>query len=156
MNTIGVRPRLSPAAWARRIRKAWLKVARETAAPTAVTIQNRAPRLLSWSQPMGGRALAPPASSDFGSLTPRTSRPTEIAPGITAHQNTARMLFASSAINPMAISGPAKAPTVSSAWRTPKAAPRIALGVTSATRASRGAPRMPLPIRSTTRAASTS
>ena len=48
------------------------------------------------------------------------------------------------------------APTVSSDWRRPKAAPRIAAGVRSAMSASRGAPRMPLPMRSTKRAAKTS
>ncbi len=54
------------------------------------------------------------------------------------------------------MSGPANAPTVSSDWRKPKAAPRTASGVRSAISASRGAPRMPLPMRSTKRAKKTS
>ena len=58
-------------------------------------------------------------------------------------------------MRPIAMSGPKNAPTVSSAWRNPKAAPRISLGVMSAMSASRGAPRMPLPTRSVKRAANT-
>jgi hypothetical protein len=54
-----------------------------------------------------------------------------------------------------ASSGPRNAPTVSSDWRSPNAAPRRWGGVTSATSASRGAPRMPLPTRSRTRAVTT-
>ena len=43
---------------------------------------------------------------------------------MTATQNTTRKAPAVAAISAMAISGPTKAPTVSSAWRRPKAAPR--------------------------------
>jgi hypothetical protein len=41
--------------------------------------------------------------------------------GTVATQNTARKSFAHSSIRALAISGPAKAPTVSSDWRRPKA-----------------------------------
>ena len=47
------------------------------------------------------------------------------------------------------------APTESSDWRRPNAAPRSAGGAMSATSASRGAPRMPLPTRSTNRPVNT-
>ncbi len=63
------------------------------------------------------------------------------------------MSLASQTIRPIAASGASSAPTVSSAWRRPKARPRISGGVSSAIIASRGAPRMPLPMRSTKRAA---
>ena len=56
----------------------------------------------------------------------------------------------------IASSGPSRcAPTVSSACRRPKLAPRTVGGVMSAISASRGAPRMPLPTRSAKRAATT-
>jgi len=55
----------------------------------------------------------------------------------------------------MAISGPTKAPIVSSVWRRPKLAPRSSGGAMSAISASRGAPRTPLPTRSRNRAAAT-
>ena len=76
-------------------------------------------------------------------------------PGIIATQKIARKSFAHSTIKPIASSGPMKAPTVSSDWRNPNAAPRMPGGARSATSASRGAPRMPLPMRSISRAAST-
>lgn len=58
-----------------------------------------------------------------GSRTPSTSSSTASRPGTTATQNTARKSPAHSHIRPTASSGPAKAPTVSSDWRRPKAAP---------------------------------
>ena len=76
-------------------------------------------------------------------------------PGTIATQKIARKSFAQSSIRPMASSGPMNAPTVSSDWRSPNAAPRMPGGARSATSASRGAPRMPLPTRSISRAAST-
>jgi hypothetical protein len=90
-----------------------------------------------------------------GSRTPTSSSSTASAPGIAATQKTARKSLAHSSISTVASRGPTKAPTVSSDWRRPNAAPRIDGGVRSATSASRGAPRMPLPIRSTKRAATT-
>jgi hypothetical protein len=74
---------------------------------------------------------------------------------MTATQNTARKSLAQASISPVASNGPAKAPTVSSDCRSPKAAPRMLGGVMSASNASRGAPRMPLPTRSMKRAATT-
>ena len=71
---------------------------------------------------------------------------------MTATQNTARTSLAHNSISAIAIIGPRKAPTVSSDWRSPNAAPRIPAGARSATSASRGAPRMPLPTRSSSRA----
>jgi hypothetical protein len=53
------------------------------------------------------------------------SRKDSIA-GITATQNTARKSSFHASMSAIATSGPAKAPTVSSDWRRPKAAPRIA------------------------------
>ena len=90
-----------------------------------------------------------------GSRTPTISSSTASNPGITATQNTARKSLAHSSISAVASKGPTNAPTVSSDWRRPKAAPRTAGGVMSATSASRGAPRMPLPTRSMKRAATT-
>ena len=72
--------------------------------------------------------------------------------GRTATQRTALMSFAHNAMNAMARSGPRNAPTESSDWRSPYAAPRKSGGVMSATKASRGAPRIPLPTRSVKRA----
>ena len=100
---------------------------------------------------MTGRAVA----ARGGSRTPTTSSTTAISPGITATQNTARKSLAHSSISAVASSGPMKAPTVSSDWRKPNAAPRWFGGVRSAISASRGAPRMPLPTRSMKRAATT-
>jgi hypothetical protein len=80
---------------------------------------------------------------------------TEASAGSTASQNTVRNESAVAAINAIASSGPANAPTVSSACRKPNAAPRTSAGVNSAISASRGAPRMPLPMRSIPRAANT-
>ncbi len=60
-------------------------------------------------------------------------------------QNTAAKSSEYAHISPTASSGPRNAPTVSSDWRSPKAAPRKSGGAMSATSASRGAPRMPLP-----------
>ncbi len=95
-------------------------------------------------------AVPPPVSR---SMT-QANRNDSIA-GITAIQNTMRIFPASAIISPTATSGARNAPTVSSDWRRPNAAPRISGGVSSAIIASRGAPRMPLPIRSTNRAPST-
>ncbi len=98
----------------------------------------------------GSEAGAAPTRS--GSSTPTTSSSTASAAGITAIQNTRRKLSAKYSIAAIAIRGPPTAPTVSSAWRSPKLAPRTASGVMSAISASRGAPRMPFPIRSAMRA----
>ena len=88
-----------------------------------------------------------------GSRTANTMTANDRKAGITAIQNTAVKLFASSSMNAIAASGPSTAPTVSSDWRRPKLAPRRSGGVRSAISASRGAPRMPLPTRSMKRAA---
>ncbi len=101
------------------------------------------------------QAIGPlPASfvARSGSRTNSTSTATDTNAGITANQNTVRNWFAVIAISPIASSGPANAPIVSSVCRRPNAAPRISAGVRSAINASRGAPRIPLPMRSAKRA----
>ena len=95
------------------------------------------------------------ASKAAGSRTPTMSRVTDAKAGTAASQNTARKSPANHSIAAMASKGPRTAPTVSSAWRSPYAAPWEAGGVMSAISASRGAPRMPFPTRSINRAVTT-
>ncbi len=143
----------TPSCCARSTRKASLKRASVNSAPRATTPRYAGPSRRSASRRSGWLRTAPERCG--GSCKPKPSSATASRPGITATQKTARKSSAQSSIRPLASSGPAKAPTVSSAWRKPKAAPRWAGGVMSATSASRGAPRMPLPMRSTKRAATT-
>ncbi len=102
----------------------------------------------------GLRTLRRPAGR-AGSFTANRISPSAMKAGMTATQKTDWKSLAKAHISTMARSGPRKAPTVSSDWRRPKAAPRRPSGARSATSASRGAPRMPLPTRSMKRAVTT-
>ena len=143
-----------PPCCARRTRNASLKRASVNTAPIPTTHQYDALKRFKFALLIG--LLRFSVCSRSGSRMPNNSRATAINPGMTATQNTARKSLAQSSIKPTASSGPRNAPTVSSDWRRPKAAPRKCAGAMSATIASRGAPRTPFPTLSSKRAVSTS
>jgi len=115
--TSGVHASATPRFSARSTRKASLKRASVSVAPTAVTRQNALPIPRAARHENGAAGAAPALRS--GSRTANAMSRKERAPGITAIQNTARKSFDHASMSAIARSGPASAPTVSSDWRSP-------------------------------------
>ena len=104
---------------ARNIRKASLNRASVSTAAIATTSQNAIENRRASAK--RGRTRSCPSLGRAGSFTANTINANDTKAGITAIQNTSVKLFSVSAIRPMAASGPAKAPTVSSDCRRPNA-----------------------------------
>lgn len=96
-----------------------------------------------------GRRTARRPGGRGGSRSASAGTVTASAGGTVAAQRTPRIAPEVAHMSATARRGPATAPTVSGAWRSPNVAPCLAGGAISAARASRGAPRRPLPSRPT-------